>query len=56
VVYANATILGGETVIGHDSVIGGNAWLVKSVPPYSQVYHQSKIEIRQHSSASTPVT
>jgi serine O-acetyltransferase len=47
VVYANATILGGETVIGHDSIIGGNAWLVKSVPPYSQVYHQSKIEIRQ---------
>lgn len=47
VVYANATILGGETVIGHDSVIGGNAWLVRSVPPYSQVYHQSKIEVRQ---------
>ncbi|KAA6431470.1 serine acetyltransferase [Dyadobacter flavalbus] len=47
VVYANATILGGDTVIGHDSVIGGNAWLVRSVPPHSQVYHQSKIEIRQ---------
>ncbi len=47
VVYANATILGGETVIGHDSVIGGNAWLVRSVPAYSQVYHQSKIEVRQ---------
>lgn len=52
VVYANATILGGETVIGHDSIIGGNAWLVKSVPPFSQVYHQSKIEIRQHSAPS----
>jgi len=52
VVYANATILGGETVIGHDSIIGGNAWLTKSVPPYSLVYHQSKIEIRQHSSPS----
>jgi serine O-acetyltransferase len=49
VVYANATILGGETVIGHDSIIGGNAWLVRSVPPFSQVYHQSKIEIRPHS-------
>jgi len=47
VVYANATILGGDTVIGHDSIIGGNAWLVRSVPPHSQVYHQSKIEIRQ---------
>ncbi|NIJ53713.1 serine O-acetyltransferase EpsC [Dyadobacter arcticus] len=53
VIYANATILGGETVIGHDSVIGGNAWLVRSVPPYSQVYHQSKIEIRQNSVAIT---
>ncbi|MCE6987710.1 serine O-acetyltransferase EpsC [Dyadobacter sp. CY323] len=52
VVYANATILGGETVIGHDSIIGGNAWLVRSVPPYSQVYHQSKIEIRQHSTTA----
>ena len=52
VVYANATILGGETVIGRDSIIGGNAWLTKSVPPFSLVYHQSKIEIRQHSSPS----
>lgn len=52
VVYANATILGGNTVIGHDSVIGGNAWLVRSVPPFSQVYHQSKIEVRQQSSAT----
>ncbi len=47
VVYANATILGGETVIGHDSIIGGNAWIVRSVPAHSQVYHQSKVEVRQ---------
>lgn len=47
VVYANATILGGETVIGKDSIIGGNAWIVKSVAPYSMVYHQSKVEVRQ---------
>ncbi len=47
VVYANATILGGNTIVGHDSVIGGNAWLTKSVPPYSQVYHQSKVEVKQ---------
>jgi serine O-acetyltransferase len=47
VIYANATILGGKTVIGHHSVIGGNAWLTKSVPPYSQVYHQSNIEVKQ---------
>jgi serine O-acetyltransferase len=37
VVYAGATILSGETVIGHDSTIGGNVWLTESVPPYSRV-------------------
>ncbi len=47
VIYANATILGGKTVIGHDSVIGGNAWITQSVPAYSQVYHQSKVEIKK---------
>ena len=31
VIYANATILGGETVIGHHSVIGSSAWLTRSV-------------------------
>ncbi len=37
VVYANATILGGNTVIGHDSVIGANVWLTRSVPPQTTV-------------------
>lgn len=49
VIYANATILGGKTVIGNDSIIGGNAWLTASVPPFSQVYHQSDVKIRQTS-------
>lgn len=40
VIYANATILGGETTIGHDSEIGGNVWLKDSVPPFSRVYNQ----------------
>ena len=31
VVYANATILGGETVIGEGAVIGGGAWITASV-------------------------
>jgi serine O-acetyltransferase len=30
--YASATILGGDTVIGRGSVIGGNVWLTHSVP------------------------
>ena len=40
VIYANATILGGDTTIGHDSEIGGNVWLKDSVPPNSRVYNQ----------------
>ncbi|WPU63958.1 serine O-acetyltransferase [Peredibacter starrii] len=35
VIYASATILGGETVIGKGSIIGGNTWLVSSVAPGS---------------------
>jgi serine O-acetyltransferase len=36
-VYPNATILGGDTRIGHHSIIGGNVWLTHSVAPYSKV-------------------
>ncbi len=38
IIYANATILGGSTVIGKGSVIGGNTWITRSVPPNSFVY------------------
>ncbi len=33
VIYANATILGGDTSIGDHCVIGGNTWLTRSVEP-----------------------
>ena len=36
-IYPNATILGGNTHIGHHSVVGGNVWLTHSVAPYSRV-------------------
>jgi len=36
-IYAEATILGGETVIGKGSEIGGNVWLVESVPPGTKI-------------------
>ncbi len=42
IVYANATILGGDTYIGSNSVIGGNVWLVKSVPENSVIYYQAR--------------
>ena len=39
VIYAGATILGGDTTIGHDSEIGGSVWIIDSVPPNSRVYN-----------------
>ena len=46
VIYANATILGGETIIGRGSRIGGNVWLTRSVPPYSIVTPTAQIDHR----------
>jgi serine O-acetyltransferase len=46
VVYANATILGGETVVGRGSIIAGNAWLTQSVPPQSVVTRRSEVRPR----------
>jgi serine O-acetyltransferase len=46
VIYANATILGGETVIGHGSRIGGNVWLTHSVPPFSVVTPTTRVDHR----------
>ncbi len=39
-IYSGATILGGDTTIGKGSVIGGNVWLVESVPPHSKLSYQ----------------
>ena len=37
VVYANATILGGATVVGHDAVVGSSVWLTQGVAPFTTV-------------------
>ena len=37
IIYPGATILGGETIIGRGSTIGGNVFLTSSVPPHSLV-------------------
>ena len=37
IIYAGATVLGGDTRIGQGSVIGGNLWIVNSIPPKSIV-------------------
>ena len=51
VVYANATILGGRTIIGHDSVVGSSVWLTHSVAPHTTVVMEKpRLRIR----AETP--
>ena len=42
VIYAGATILGGETYIGDGCTIGGNVWLTRSVSAGSTVYYQAQ--------------
>ena len=42
VIYANATILGGDTKIGDNSVIGGNTWIIDSVEEGKKVYYTNK--------------
>src|SRR5688500_3099296 len=44
VIYANATILGGETRIGRGAVIGGNAFVTTSVPAGSRVPGSSRTQ------------
>ncbi len=52
VIYANATVLGGETHIGHDAVIGSSVWLTRSVPARTTVtLDQPNLRIREDQSA-----
>ncbi|QDU26442.1 Serine acetyltransferase [Anatilimnocola aggregata] len=47
VIYANATVLGGRTVVGHHSVIGSSVWLTHSVEPHTTVVMEKpKLRIR----------
>jgi serine O-acetyltransferase len=41
IIYSGATILGGDTVIGTRSVVGGNVWLTQSVPADTKVFMES---------------
>lgn len=52
VIYAGATILGGDTSVGDDTIIGGNVWLTESVPAGSVVFHKSEINVRSQSQSS----
>jgi serine O-acetyltransferase len=41
-IYANATIVGGDTTIGERTIVGGNVWLTRSVPPDSVVFFEAQ--------------
>jgi serine O-acetyltransferase len=47
IIYANATILGGDVVIGENSVIGANVCITESIPKNSIVTVQSENNIFQ---------
>ncbi|TAN37196.1 MAG: serine acetyltransferase [Verrucomicrobia bacterium] len=50
VIYSNASILGGDTVIGRGSTIGGNVFLMESVPPNSLVTGKHpELKVKQRS-------
>jgi serine O-acetyltransferase len=38
IIYAGATIVGGPTVVGKDSIIYGSVFIAKSVPEKTQVF------------------
>ena len=42
VIYANATILGGDTVIGDSCTVGGNVWLTHSLSSGHTVFYEKK--------------
>ena len=43
-VYSNASILGRIT-IGHDSIIGGNIWLTRDIPPHSRILQSKAVDV-----------
>lgn len=55
IIYANATILGGNTIIGRDSIIGGNVWITQSIPSNSVVFHKSEIKIKDKTPFNEPI-
>lgn len=46
VIYAGATILGGETRIGESAVIGGNSWITQSIPAHALVLNTAEVTIK----------
>ena len=55
VIYANATILGGDTVIGENALIGGNVWITASVAANSVVFHKGQVTVKNKFPTHEPI-
>ena len=57
IISARSTILGGNTLIGHDSIIGGSVFLTKSVAPFTNVFntHQLRIDVKSQLPELSPI-
>lgn len=54
-VYANATVLGGETTLGEGAIVGGSVFLTQSVPPNARVaVKPPELSVRQGSAWVQP--
>lgn len=53
VIYANSTVLGGETTVGHHSVVGSSVWLTESIAPQTTIVME-KPRLRFRSQQPTP--
>jgi len=54
-IYSGATLLGGETRVGRGSTIGGNVWLMHSVPPHSVVMiEEPALRVAEKGTADRP--
>ena len=54
IIYAGSTILGGKTVIGHDTIVGGNTWITESILPYSVVYRNHRVVVKDSKDFKAP--
>jgi serine O-acetyltransferase len=53
IIYANATILGGKTVIGKGAIIGANTWVTSSVPAGAIVGRDTELKPRKQTENKT---
>lgn len=54
VIYANATLLGGDTTIGDDCVIGAGVWLTESLPAGTLVVQEAPRQLQRSRRGNPP--